>query len=117
MSLVTCKACGQRMSHLSKQCPHCDDDGSPPIHDVGLQKKRRQLLDWRYRVRMTSYTAVTVIVTGVIIWWTQNGLLSRPESLPSTFMAIGTFIYFCARAGLFWIAIQLRKVRKAINAL
>lgn len=117
MSLVTCNACGERMSHLLKVCPHCGHDGQAETMDAALQLQRRQYLGWRYRLRMMSYTSMTLTVAGIIVWWSQSGLLTRPGSIVSMMIAAGVLGYFITRAGLFWVAMKLRRVRKQINQL
>ena len=105
------------MSHLSKICPNCGDDGSPVDIDKALEQQRRQYIGWRYRLRMISYTTVTVLVAGVILWWSLNGFLDSPGNLASVLMGIGVTGYFVTRAGLFFIGMKLRDLRKKINAL
>lgn len=103
------------MSHLSKVCPACGDDGKTQGSDQNLQQQRRYYLGWRYRLRMISYTAVTLLVAGVILWWSQSGLLGSPRTVASVLMAAGVAGYFITRAALFWVAIKLRKVHKLIH--
>jgi hypothetical protein len=115
MALIRCPACRARMSSLAETCPACgaSRDPSRPLDEAAiLALQRGRLRQQRYRARMASYTAMTLVMAGVIAWWLDSGLLGSPGRGATVLMAVGAVGYFGVRAWLYVLAIRLRRLRE-----
>jgi len=118
MALIRCPQCRQRMSSLAKACPHCgygrgrSESAADEIAGLRLQR----LKQWRYRLRMASYTAMTLMLAGVIAWWLDSGLLGMPGWFAKLAMSLGVLAYLGLRSSLFWLAREIKATRKLLQA-
>jgi len=117
MALIRCPQCRQRMSSLSPSCPQCgyrrdrSQTGNYESNELRLQRLKL----WRYRLRMASYTAMTLMLAGVIAWWLDSGMLDAPGTFAKLAMAIGVVAYAGLRSSLFRLAQQIKVTRKALR--
>jgi len=105
------------MSSLSSSCPHCgyQRDRSQQSTDDSNVVRLQRLKLWRYRLRMASYTAMTLMLAGVIAWWLDSGMLGAPDTFAKLAMAIGVVAYLGLRSSLFRLAQQIKVTRKALQ--
>lgn len=116
MALIRCPQCRQRMSSLAPACPQCgySRDGSQPAVEEIAGLRLQHLKQWRYRLRMASYTAMALMLAGVIGWWLDSGLLAAPGSFAKAAMAVGVVAYLSLRSALFWLAQQIKATKKRL---
>ncbi len=117
MALMRCPQCRQRISSLALSCPHCGhrrDQRQASVETISELRMRRLKL-WRYRLRMASYTAMTLVLAGVITWWLESGLLGTPGWFAKLAIAIGVLGYLGVRSSLFWLAQQIKITRKLLR--
>lgn len=118
MALIRCPQCRQRMSSLVQTCPHCGyhrDSAAPSVAEITSLRLQRLKL-WRYRLRMASYTAMTLMMAGVIAWWLDSGLLDAPGSWVKLALGLGVVAYLGLRSSLFWLAQQIKAAKKQLLA-
>ena len=105
------------MSSLAPSCPHCgyQRDRSQDSADDGNVLRLQRLKLWRYRLRMATYTAMTLMLAGVIAWWLDSGMLGVPGTLAKLAMATGVVAYLGLRSSLFVLAQQIKATRKLLQ--
>ena len=105
------------MSSLAPSCPQCGHqrDRSQQSADDSNELRLQRLRLWRYRLRMASYTAMTLMLAGVIAWWLDSGMLGAPGTFAKLAMAIGVVAYLGLRSSLFRLAQQIKVTRKALQ--
>lgn len=107
MAIVNCPNCAQRISDRAAVCPNCQfaiGEVAPEVIEKTRIRRRREQI---YRLRMASYTALTLFVAGVIwYWFSSNGFQSPPARGPILVMATGALAYFVLRVVTIWVRRQ-----------
>lgn len=99
MALKPCPACGHRVSDQVDECPNCGlASGAHVDEDTLMREVARRRREKIYRLRMSSYVALTIAMVGVIAYWFgSDGFQSGPGPVALVLMAAGSVAYFVIR--------------------
>lgn len=99
--LITCAACGRRISNRQPACPHCHYDFRGSGEGLSLERARgRVRRDRAARWRNQSYLAMAVAILGAATYyWQTGGLALRLDDPPLSLyvMAAGAIWYVFSR--------------------
>ncbi len=99
--LITCAACGRRISNRQAACPHCQFDFRGSGEGLSLERARgRVRRDRAARWRTQSYLAMAVAILGAAAYyWQTGGLALRLDDPPLSLyvMAGGAVWYLFSR--------------------
>ncbi|MDW8479021.1 MAG: hypothetical protein RML12_03195 [Xanthomonadales bacterium] len=99
--LITCAACGQRISNKHPACPHCQYDFRGSGAGLSLERARgRVRRDRAARWRTQSYLAMLLALLGAgAYYWQTGGLALRLADPPLSLyvMTAGAVWYLVAR--------------------
>jgi uncharacterized membrane protein YvbJ len=110
--IINCPNCGKPVSSKAVLCSHCGYELGEVSEEQLQEFERRRLRDRIYRLRMTSYAAITALVAACGWYWWESRDFSGPPSIgPVTLMAAGTLGYVVVRGLLFNARRAMKKLR------
>lgn len=113
MPIIDCPRCGKQISSLAPICDHCGySDGKASAEDI-RRYRERSIRDRLYKLGMTSYVAMTLVIAAFGWYWLATGSFQHPPATngPYYLMMIGALSYLIVRVLIF----QARSRRKAIR--
>ncbi len=116
MALINCPRCGNRFSSQLSDCPDCGLD--PEKTDIAALKKSalRAFRVRIYRLKMTSYMALTLLTAGFIWYYTDSEQFT--ESVGNgiwVLMGVGIFAYVVIRVLMVKTKLDYRKKIRSIG--
>ncbi len=111
MAIVNCPKCDKNLSSLTMLCPYCGFQRGEVEEEELKKLRRRKLRDRIYRLKMTSYAALTMLL--VAFGWYMadtSGFQHRASIGPYALFTIGAASYLIIRVYLFMSKAALKKV-------
>jgi len=99
------------MSSKAPLCPNCGFERGE-VSDEQLQEmERRRLRDRIYRLKMSSYGAITLLLVAAGWYFYQNADLElRPTAGPLLLVAVGAVAYVIVRGLLFKAKREMKRL-------
>lgn len=109
--IINCPNCGKAMSSKAPQCPHCGYERGE-VSDEQLQEfARRRLRDKVYRLKMSSYLAITLLLAAAgWYFYEASDVNMTPSAGPILLVAVGSVAYVITRALLFKAKRDLKRL-------
>ena len=113
MTILGCPKCEKLISSRTALCPYCGFEQGEASEEDLKEYRRRKMRDRIYRLKMTSYLALTLLIAA-FGWYLQatQWFQQRSSIGPYILFAIGAFAYFVVRVFLFRAKVALRKLQK-----
>jgi len=112
MAIIACPDCSKNISSHSALCPYCGFQRGEVAEEQLKEFRRRQLRDRIYRLKMTSYATLTLLVIAVG-WYLVD--TSQFQHMPSS---VGPFILFIVGSFCYLVVrLYLYKFKKALSKL
>ncbi|MEM1412287.1 MAG: hypothetical protein AAGH19_08000 [Pseudomonadota bacterium] len=100
--IINCPNCGKPMSSKAAICPHCAFERGEASDEQLEEFARRRLRDRIYRLKMASYTAITLLLSAAgWYFYEASDLDLEPSAGPLLLVAVGSVAYVITRALLF----------------
>jgi hypothetical protein len=113
MSIISCPACGHKISDKAVMCLHCGRQRSALSGEQMAVFQQRKLRDDIYRWTMVSYAAITLIVAGFgWYWWASDGYAQTTSAGPFYLMVGAAMGYAVVRVFLYRAKRKLKELRK-----
>jgi hypothetical protein len=112
MSIIACPECSKKISSRTPICTYCGFQLGD-VSETDLEVFRaRKLRDRIYRLNMSSYAVITVLVAGFgWFWWESQGFGKPSSAGPLILMGLSALAYLVVRALLF----RSRQVLKSMR--
>lgn len=111
MAIVSCPDCDKSISSHTVVCPYCGFERDAIAEEKLRETRRRKLRDHIYHLKMTSYVALTLLITSVGWYLVEtSGLQYRSSPGPYIVFAIGAVSYLVIRVYLHKFKAGLRKL-------
>ena len=111
MALTKCPNCDKRISSQLMLCPHCGFKRGEVDEEELKETRRRKLRDKVYRLNMSSYAALTLLVAAFAWYWVETeGFMHRSSNGPYVLFSLGAVAYMVIRAFLFKQKVALKKL-------
>lgn len=112
MAIISCPGCNKNISSHSNLCPFCGFQRGEVTEDQLKELRRRQLRDRIYRLKMSSYAALLMLIVafGWLLMETSN-FQNMPTNGPYILFGTGAVCYLVIRAYLYKFKVALRKLR------
>ena len=109
--IVNCPNCGKAMSSKAPLCPHCGYERGE-VSDEQLQElARRRLRDKVYRLKMSSYLAITLLLAAAgWYFYEASDVNMTPSTGPILLVAVGSVAYVITRGLLFKAKRDLKRL-------
>ncbi len=118
MALINCPRCGERFSSQLSGCPDC---GLNPSNTDIAALKKTALRAFRvriYRLKMTSYTALTLLTAGFIWYYVDSEQFTQSVGNGIwVLMGVGIFAYVVIRLLMLKTKLDYRKKTRAIGEM
>lgn len=113
MAIIACPECGKKISSRAAICSWCGFElGEVSEHELEIYRLRK-LRHARYRLNMTSYAVIAVLLAAFAwYWWDSRGFLEPPGAGPLILMGLAAVAYLVVRALLF----RNRRLQKAMQS-
>jgi hypothetical protein len=113
MAIIACPECGKKISSQAAICSWCGFElGEVSEQDLEIFRARK-LRHARYRLNMTSYAVITVLLAAFgWYWWDSRGFLEPPAAGPMILMGLAAVAYLVVRALLF----RNRRLQRAVQS-
>jgi hypothetical protein len=113
MTIIACPECSKKISSRTPICAYCGFQlGDVTETDLEVFRARK-LRDRIYRLNMSSYAVITVLVAGFgWFWWDSRGFSEPSSAGPLILMGLSALAYLVVRALLF----RSRQVLKSMRA-
>jgi hypothetical protein len=112
VAIVNCPNCDKPISGVTTVCPYCEFERGEASEQQLKESRRRKIRDQIYRLKMTSYGALTMLF--VAFGWfmkTSYGMQHQAPVGPYILFTIGAVMYLVIRVQLFRSAMALKKIR------
>jgi hypothetical protein len=111
MAIISCPSCDKQISSRTNLCPYCGFQRGEVAEEQLMEFRRRKLRDRIYRLKMTSYLALTILV-GAFGWYLfeTSGFQYRSTAGPYILFTIGAAFYSVIRVYLYKSKADLRKL-------
>lgn len=113
MAIIACPDCSKNISSHSALCPYCGFQRGEVAEEQLKEFHRRKLRDRIYRLKMTSYATLTLLVIAVGWYLVDTSQFQHmPSSVgPFILFIVGSFCYLVVRLYLYKFKKDLRKLR------
>lgn len=112
MAIVNCPDCASNISSLTTVCPYCGFERGEMAEEKLKESRRRTIRDQIYRLKMTSYGALSLLLIAFAWYMTDTAGFQQQASVgPYILFTVGAAIYLVIRALLFKAANALKKLR------
>ncbi len=112
MSVISCPECSKNISSRAVICNYCGFQLGEATEDDLRVFRARKLRDRIYRLNMTSYAVITVLIGGFCwYWWDSRGFTQMSSVGPLILMGVAAIAYLVVRALLF----RSRQVQKSMR--
>ena len=102
MSIISCPACGKKISEHSPLCSHCGFQRGEASEEQVLVFRQRRARDRVYRLKMSSYGVLTVFLAAFAwYWWGSGGFQQATSLWPFVLMALSAVAYLVVRILLY----------------
>jgi len=109
--IVNCPNCRKPMSSKAGQCPACGFERGETTDEQLHELQRRRLRDRIYRLKMSNYAAITVLLAAAGWYFYRSANLDfTPTTGPMVLVAIGAVFYVIVRGLLFQAKRQLKRL-------
>jgi hypothetical protein len=116
MSIISCPACGKRISDKTTLCGHCGFQRGEVSEEQLAIFRQRRARDAIFRWNMASYGVITAFVAGFgWYWWASDGYQQQVSSGPFILMALAAVAYLVVRVFLFQAKRKLKLLRQAAS--
>jgi hypothetical protein len=117
MTAIACPECGKTVSSRAPICRFCGyETGEATDEDRAIFQARR-LRDRIYRLNMTSYFVIALLLGGFGWFWWESAHFSRMSSYgPLVLMGIAASAYLVVRVLLFRARSERRALRRGAGA-
>jgi hypothetical protein len=110
MAIVSCPDCDKNISSHTVECPYCGFQRDAIAEEKLREIRRRKLRDHIYHLKMTSYVALTLLITSIGWYLVEtSGLQYRSSLGPYVLFTIGAVSYLVIRVYLHKFKADLRK--------
>ena len=100
--IVKCPSCKKPVSDKAASCSHCGFSLDDVSVEAFKEQKRRSLRDRIYRLKMSSYLAITLLLAGAGWYFYETADLDLTPSMgPIILVALGSLAYLTVRVLLF----------------
>lgn len=100
--IVKCPNCRKPMSDKASLCPNCGFERGEVSEEQLLELQRRKLRDRIYRLKMSSYAAITLLLAAAGWYFYESADLDLTPSVgPLVLVSVGAVAYLVVRALLF----------------
>lgn len=114
MAIVSCQACGKKLSDKAMLCGHCGSQRGEASDEQTNQFQQRKARDRIYQLNMASYAVISLFVAGFgWYWWESAGYTQPSSSGPFITMSIAAIAYIVVRGLLFQAKRRLKQLRQA----
>ncbi len=111
MALINCPGCNERISDVTRMCPHCGVRRAELDETQLLEMRRRQLRDRVYHLKMTMYGVMSFFLIAFgWYWWESDDFQNPPTAGPLALLVLGGLAYLVLRFLLF-------RAKKALRSL
>jgi hypothetical protein len=116
MSIISCPACGHKISDKAPLCLHCGHQRSALSGEQMGVFQQRKLRDEIYRWNMASYAVITLFVAGFgWYWWASDGYAQATSAGPFYVMVAAALGYAVVRVFLYQARRKLKKMRQTAS--
>jgi hypothetical protein len=111
MAIISCPDCEKNISSHSAVCPYCGFERDEEAEDKLREFRRRKLRDHIYRLKMSSYLALTLLIVS-FGWYLMetSGFKYKSSVAPYVLFTIGAVSYLVIRIYLYKFKAALRKL-------
>lgn len=111
MALIDCPECGERVSNVTRMCPHCGFHRGEVDEEQLQELQRRKLRDRIYHLKMASYAVMTLFLAAFgWYWWESGDFQQQPSAGPLALIVIGAVAYLVNRFLLFRARREMRRL-------
>jgi len=116
MSIVSCQACGKKISDKAIICEHCGYRRGEVTAEKWAVMQQRKLRDEIYRWNMASYAVITLFVAGFgWYWWASDGYAQATSAGPFYVMVAAALGYAVVRVFLYQARRKLKQMRQTAS--
>jgi hypothetical protein len=109
--IIKCPSCKKPASDKAEACTNCGFELSENSLASFREQERRSLRDRIYRLKMSSYAAITLLLAGAGWYFYETADLELTPSLgPIVLVALGSIAYVAVRILLFTNKRSLRNL-------
>ena len=109
--IIKCPSCRNQISSKVSVCPHCGFELGEMTDEKFEELERRKLRDRIYRLKMSSYGAITVLLAAAGWYFYETADMDiTPSTGPIILVAVGSVAYVVVRGLLF-------KAKRELKAL
>ncbi len=109
--IVKCPNCRKPMSSQAPLCPNCGFERGEVSDEQLLEFQRRRIRDRIYRLKMTSYAAITLLLAAAGWYFYETADLElTPSTGPLVLVAVGAVAYVIVRGLLFAAKRELKRL-------
>lgn len=110
--IIQCPGCRKQVSSKADLCAHCGFALGDVSEEQVDEFHRRRLRDRIYRLKMSSYVAITLLLAACgLYWWESRDFSSPPGFGPVALVVLGGIAYLVIRVLMFTARRDLRKLR------
>jgi len=113
MAIVSCPACGKKISDNATLCEHCNFQRSQISAERQAVLRWRQARDTVYHWNMAGYAVIALFLAGFgWYWWASDGYAQPSSAGPFYLMAVAAMAYAVVRVFLFQAKRRLKQLRQ-----
>jgi len=111
MAIISCPDCNKNISSHTMLCPYCGFQRGEVAEEQLKEFRRRKLRDRIYRLKMTSYAALALLIAAFGWFLVDTENLQRMSSIgPYVLFSVGSLCYLVIRLYLYRAKAALRKL-------
>lgn len=116
MAIIHCPVCNQRISSLSKVCPHC----AAPMGEL-TPERRQEMVRIKHKRRTSQAKRVSLLgllltFAGAMGWWFEAGAGWQwpPPEWAVVLLMLGLASYLIGRGWLLWLYLTRSTVKRLL---